>query len=78
MQVGGLPSSFPSSQYLCQTLQVAHAQDVDVILAAESLDQGEMNLQSHVLLVVGGQQTQNHIVWVAKKKKKAQRQKSCE
>jgi len=64
VQVRGLPSSFPSSQDFCQTLHVAHPQDVDVILAAECLDQGEVDLESHVLLVVRGQQTQHHVVRV--------------
>lgn len=65
VQVHGLPSRFAPTQDLGQPPHVAHAQDVDVVLAAEGLDQGEVDLQSHVLLlVVRGQQTQHHVVWV--------------
>lgn len=66
VQVGGLAlTPFAPAQDLGQARHVADAQDVDVVLAAEGLDEGEVNLQGHVLLlVVGGQQAQNHVVWV--------------
>lgn len=65
VQVGGLAlTPLGSSQDLGQAPHVADAQDADVVLAAEGLDEGEVNLQGHVLLVVGRQQAQNHVVWV--------------
>lgn len=66
VQVGRLAlTPLSSSQDLSQAPRVADAQDVDVVLAAEGLDEGEVNLQGHVfLLVVGSQQAQHHVVWV--------------
>lgn len=55
VQVHWLPSRLHATEYFCQAPHVAHPQDVDVILAAECLDQGEVNLQSHIFLVVCGQ-----------------------
>lgn len=54
-------------QELGQSARVADAQDVDVVLAAERLDQGEVDLQSHipVVVLVRRQQTQHHVIWVA-------------
>lgn len=69
VQVGGLAlTPFGPAQDLGQAPHVADAQDGDVVLAAEGLDEGEVNLQGHVLLlVVGRQQAQNHVVWVTAK-----------
>lgn len=69
VQIGGLAlTPLRPSQDFSQAPHVADAQDVDVILAAEGLDEGEVNLQGHVLLlVVGSQQAQNHVVWVTAK-----------
>lgn len=67
MQVHRLSSRFHPFQDLSQAPQVVHTQDIDVVLAAESLDQGEMDLKGHVLdiVLVCGQQTQDHIVWIS-------------
>lgn len=66
MQVGRLAlTPLCPSQDLSQAPHVADTQDVDVVLAAEGLDEGEVNLQGHVLLlIIGRQQAQNHVVWV--------------
>lgn len=49
-----------------QPLHVAHTHDVDVILAAERLNQREVDLQRDVALVllIGGQHAKGHVVWV--------------
>ena len=68
VQVHGLSPLFPSpSKDLCQTPGVVHSQDVDVILTAECLDQGEVDLKGHVLyiLVICSQDAQNHIIWIS-------------
>lgn len=54
------------SDNLCQAPQPRHTQDVDVVLAAESLQQSEMDLKSDVVLVllVSGQDAQYHAVWI--------------
>ena len=72
MQVHGLPSRFDSTEDLRQTPHVAHPQDVDVILAAESLDEGEVDLQSDVTLelLVRGQDAERHAVRVTVDKEK--------
>lgn len=50
-----------------QPARVADTQDVDIILTAECLDQGEVDLQSHVPVVVfvRRQQAQHHVIRVA-------------
>ena len=50
-----------------QPARVADTQDVDIILAAECLDQGEVDLQSHVpvVVLVRRQQAQHHVIRVA-------------
>lgn len=57
------------SQDLGEAPSVVHAQDVDVILATEGLDQSEVDLQGDVLhvLVVGGQDAQHDIIRVSEK-----------
>lgn len=54
-------------QQLSQPARVADPQDVDIVLAAECLDEGEVDLQSHVpvVVLVRGQQAQYHVVGVA-------------
>lgn len=68
VQVCLLASLLPwSSQDLGEAPGVVHAQDVDVILAAEGLDESEMDLQGDILhvLVVCGQDAQHHVIWVS-------------
>lgn len=75
VQVHLLASLLPlSSQDLGEAPGVVHAQDVDVILAAEGLDESEVDLQGDVLrvLVVGGQDAQHHVIRVS-----AKRQRRC-
>lgn len=54
---------------LSQTLQVAHSDDADVVVEAEGLDEGEVDLQSDVALetLVHGQHAEGHAVRVAVK-----------
>lgn len=40
------------SDHLRQASQPGHAQDVDVVLAAESLQQSEMNLKRDIVLIL--------------------------
>lgn len=49
-----------------QPLHVSHAHDVNVVLAAERLDQRKMDLQGYVALIffVGSQHAKGHIVRV--------------
>lgn len=49
-----------------QPLHIAHTHDVDVVLAAERLDQREVDLQRNVTLVllVGGQHAEGDVVGV--------------
>ena len=76
VEIHGFPSGlFPSSspsQDLCQAPGVVDSEDVDVVLAAERLDEGEVDLQGHIfhVLVVGGQDAQNHIVRVSEEGRK--------
>lgn len=54
---------------LCQAPGVVDPQDVDVVLAAERLDEGEVDLQGHVfdVLIVGGQYAHDDIIRVSVK-----------
>lgn len=73
MQVHLLASLLPgSSQDLCEAPGVVHTQDVDVILAAEGLDESEVDLQGDVLhvLVVGGQDAQHDVIRVSENSKR--------
>lgn len=56
-----------TSQYFCQAPGVVDSQDVDVILAAEGLNEGKVYLQGHIfdILVIRGQDAQDHIVRVS-------------
>lgn len=51
---------------LSQTLHVAHSHDADVVVKAEGLDEGEVDLQSDVTLelLVHGQDAERHTVRV--------------
>ena len=68
VQIHGLPSGFHPAEDLCQAPHVPDAQDVDAILIAERLDQGEVDLEGNILfvLLVCGQETQHHVVWIPK------------
>lgn len=64
------PTLFPTSsstQYLCQASGAVDFQDVDVILAAKSLNESEVNLQGHVfnVLLICSQDAQNYIIRVS-------------
>ena len=54
------------SNQLSQTLHVAHSDDADVVVEAEGLDEGEVDLQSDVTLelLVRGQDAEGHTVRV--------------
>lgn len=58
-----------SAQYFSQAPGVVDSQDVDVVLAAERLDEGEVDLQGHVLdiFIIGGQDAQNHVIRVSER-----------
>lgn len=58
---------------LSQTLHVAHSDDADVVVEAEGLDEGEVDLQSDVTLeaLVHGQDAERHAVQVAVDKEKS-------
>lgn len=54
-----------SAQKLPQPLNPRDPQDVDAAVAAEGLQQREVDLQRHVLLVVGRQDAQDHAVRIS-------------
>lgn len=60
-------STSPTTQYLCQAPGVVDFQDVDVILAAKSLNESKVDLQGHVfnVLFICSQDAQNHIIRVS-------------
>lgn len=69
MQVSGLVAVAVGGlllQQLSQPPHAGHPQDVDVVVAAESLQQREVDLQRDVIfiLLIGGQDAQNHAVRV--------------
>lgn len=53
-------------EHLREAPQTRHPQDVDVVVAAERLKEREVNLQRNIVqvLLVGGQNAQNHTVWI--------------
>lgn len=57
----------PSSEDLGQPPGAVDSQDVDVVLAAESLDESEVDLQGHILhlVLVRGQDAQDHVIRVS-------------
>lgn len=60
-------STTSTREDLCQAPGVVDPQDVDVVLAAERLDEGEVYLQGHVfdVLVVSCQDAHDHIIRVS-------------
>jgi len=56
-----------STQDFCQAPDVVDPQDVDIILTAERLDEGEVDLQGHVfhIFVISGQDAQDHVIGVS-------------
>lgn len=76
VQVHGLsPALFATSsttKYFGQAPGVVDSQDVDVILTAESLNEGKVDLQGHVfdVLIIRGQDAQNYIVRVSEEERK--------
>lgn len=54
-------------EHLCQASQTGHPQDVDVVIAAERLQEREVNLQRNVvqILLIGGQNAQHDAVWIS-------------
>lgn len=68
MQVRLLAPLLPRpTQDLGKVPGVVHAQDVDVILATEGLDESEVDLQGNVLhvFIVSGQDAQHDIIRVS-------------
>lgn len=59
-----------ASEDVREAMRVVHAQDVDVILAAERLNESEVNLKRHILhiIVVCGQDAQHHVIRVPRQK----------
>lgn len=57
---------------LSQTLHVAHSDDADVVVEAEGLDEGEVDLQSDVALeaLIHGQDAERHAVRVTAEEEK--------
>ena len=53
-----------------QALDVVDAHHVDVVVEAESLDEGEVDLEGDVTLVllIGGEDAERHAVWVTEGK----------
>lgn len=51
---------------LCQTLHAGDAHDVDVDVAAECLDEREVDLKRNIILVllIGRQNAEDHAVWI--------------
>lgn len=58
----------------CQTLHVAHSHNADVVVEAEGLDEGEVDLQSDVTLklFIRGQDAERHTVRVSVEGEKKQ------
>lgn len=64
---------------LSQTLHVAHSDDADVVVKAEGLDEGEVDLQSDVTLklLIHGQDAERHTVRVTVDKEKSSLVSCC-
>lgn len=60
----------PGAQQLLEPPQPQHPQDGQVVFTAEGLEQREVDLQRHVLQVVGRQHAQDPTVWVSARKKR--------
>lgn len=65
LPVTAIPAA-STTEDLGQAPSVVDPQNVDVVLAAERLDEGEVDLQGHVfdVLVVGGQDAHDHVIRV--------------
>lgn len=66
-----------SSKKLMEPLNPWDLQDGDTTVAAEGLQQGEVDLQRHILFMVGCKDAQNHTVWIPKEKKKKKLAFTC-
>lgn len=53
------------AQQLLEPPQARNSEDGEAALAAEGLEQGEVDLQSHVVCIVGRQNAQDHAVGVS-------------
>lgn len=58
-----------SAQKLPEPLNPRNAQDGDAAVAAEGLQQREVDLQSHIVLIVSCQDAQDHIIWISERDK---------
>lgn len=65
-RLGGALGLRRLAQQLCQTLHTRHPDNVDVVVTAKGLNECEVDLQGNVilLLLVNGQQAQDHAVRV--------------
>lgn len=54
-----------AAQQLLEPPQARNSEDGEAALAAEGLEQGEVDLQSHVVRIVGRQNAQHHAVGVS-------------
>lgn len=65
-------AGFVCTHEVGQALDVVDAHHVDVVIEAESLDEGEVDLKSDVALVllVGGEDAECHAVWVTEGKRR--------
>ena len=52
------------SDQLLEPLEAGDSQDGDAAVAAKRLQQGEVDLQPHVVFIVGCQDAQHHAVWI--------------
>lgn len=62
-------AGIPGAQQLLEPPQAQHLQDGQVVFAAEGLEQREVDLQRHVLHVVGRQHAQDPTVRVSARKR---------
>lgn len=60
-----VPVGVLGSEQLLEPPHPGHPEDGDAIVTAEGLQQREVDLQSHVLLIVGRQDAQDHAVRVS-------------
>lgn len=62
------------AEHLREAHQTGHAQDVDVVIAAESLDERKVNLQRDIIVIffIGCQNAEHHTVWISVEQKDMQ------
>ena len=67
------------SNNISQALRAAHSHDADVVVEAERLDEGEVDLESDVTLklLVNGQDAERHAVRVSVDKEKSASVSCC-